>query len=105
MGDDYIQWNIRGIKDVLRRNNKIDKVVNLLENPSKTKILNLQETHLMSHEDMPSPFKNFEHIFHIINNYASTDDRAAGICMFINKTEDIVTQEHLIAGRLTYTIM
>ena len=102
MGDDYLQWNIRGIKDVLRRNNKIDKVINLLETPSKIKVLNLQETHLMSPEDTPPPFKNFEHLFHIINNFATPEDRAAGICMFINKTENILIQENLLRGRLTY---
>ena len=102
MGDEYLQWNIRGIKDVLRRNDKIDKVINLLEIPSKIRVLNLQETHLMSPEDTPSQFKNFEHLFHIINNFATPDDRAAGICMFVNKTESILIQEHLLGGRLTY---
>ena len=102
MGDEYLQWNIRGIKDVLRRKEKVNKVINLIENPSKIKILNLQETHLMSTEDIPSPFKNFEHLYHIINNFAITDDRAAGISIFVNKTENILCQENIIRGRLTY---
>lgn len=46
MGDDYLQWNIRGLKDEVGRKGKVDKVLHLIENPSKIKILNIQETHL-----------------------------------------------------------
>ena len=102
MGDDYLQWNIRGIRDKARRGDKIDKIVNILENAGRIKILNIQETHLLSTEDEPSSFKHFKHLFHIIHNFSATDDRGAGICIFINKTEIIEIHEDLIKGRLTY---
>ena len=102
MGDDYLQWNIRGLLDRNRRHDKVEKVVSFLEKPCNLKILNIQETHLITTEDEPSAFRNFEHLFHIIHNHATPDDRSAGICIFINKTEDILLQQNLIEGRLTY---
>jgi exonuclease III len=102
MGDDYLQWNIRGLLDRGRRHAKVEKVVSFLEKPSSLKILNLQETHLISTEDIPSAFRNFKHLYHIIHNHATAVDRSAGICIFINKTEDIILQQNIINGRLTY---
>ena len=102
MGDDYLQWNIRGLLDRNRLHDKVEKVVSFLEKPCNLKILNIQETHLITTEDEPSAFRNFEHLFHIIHNHATPDDRSAGICIFINKTEDILLQQNLIEGRLTY---
>ena len=101
-GDDYLQWNVRGISDKLRRKAKIQKIENILENASKIKILNLQETHLMSEEDEPPSFKKLKHIFHIVHSFAPLTDRGAGICIFVNKTENIMIQEVLLEGRLIY---
>jgi len=101
-GDDYIQWNIRGIADKARRKQKIQKVDNILDKVSQIKILNLQETHLISEEDEPPSFKKLKHIFHIVHSFAPLNDRGAGICMFVNKTENIMIQEELLEGKLIY---
>ena len=102
MSDDYLQWNIRGILDKKRRQNKVDKITSFLEKPTNLKILNIQESHLITIEDEPSHFSNFKHLFHIVHNFATIDDRSAGICTFINKTEEIISNENLINGRLSY---
>ena len=101
-GEEYIQWNLRGIADKARRKAKIQKIENILEKVSRIKILNLQETHLISDADVPPSFKKVKHIFHIIHSFASMNDRGAGICIFVNKTENIMIQEELLEGRLIY---
>jgi exonuclease III len=101
-GDEYSQYNIRGIADKLRRKPKIDKLESLLEKPNTIKLLNIQETHLTSIEDEPPSFKKFKHIFHIIHSFAPLNDRGSGICIFLNKTENIMIQEDLLQGRLLY---
>ena len=99
---EYVQWNVRGISDKARRKNKLQKIENILEKVSKIKILNLQETHLISEQDEPPSFKKLKHIFHIVHSYAPLNDRGAGICIFVNKTENIMIQEELLEGRLMY---
>ena len=101
-GEEYVQWNVRGISDKARRKNKLQKIENILEKVSKIKILNLQETHLTSEQDEPPSFKKLKHIFHIVHSYAPLNDRGAGICIFVNKTENIMIQEELLEGRLIY---
>ena len=101
-GDEYIQWNVRGIADKVRRKAKIQKIESILEQASKVKILNLQETHLSLQEDEPPSFKKLKHIYHIVHSFAPINDRGAGICIFVNKTENIVIQEELLEGRLVY---
>ena len=101
-GDEYIQWNVRGISDKVRRKAKLLKIESLVDNASEIKILNLQETHLMIEEDVPPSFKKLKHIFHIVQSFAPLTDRGAGICIFVNKTENIMIQEELLKGRLVY---
>ena len=101
-GEEYVHWNVRGIADKARRKAKIQKIESILEKVSKIKILNLQETHLCTEEDEPPSFKKLKHIFHIVHSYAPKSDRGAGICMFVNKTENIMIQEELLEGRLVY---
>ena len=101
-GSDFLQWNIRGLNDKSRRKNKVDKIINILENATRLNILNIQETHLQTTDDEPSSFKNFSHIYTIIHSFAPLDDRGAGICLFVNKTDDILISETLIQGRLVY---
>ena len=101
-GDEYYQCNIRGLADKVRRKPKIDKIESLLEKPNTLKILNIQETHITSIVDEPPSFKKFKHIFHIIHSFAPLNDRGAGICIFVNKTENIMIQEELLQGRLLY---
>ena len=56
----------------------------------------------MSEEDEPPSFKKLKHIFHIVHSFAPLTDRGAGICIFVNKTENIMIQEVLLEGRLIY---
>ena len=81
-GDEYIQWNVRGISDKVRRKAKLQKIESLVDNASKIKILNLQETHLMTEEDVPPSFKKLKHIFHIIQSFAPLNDRGSGNMYF-----------------------
>ena len=101
-GSEIVQWNVRGLNSETRNNNKFDKIVSMLENVTRLKILNLQETHLPSTDQEPSPFRNFRHLYHIIHACAPQDDRGSGICIFINKTENILINEILLHGRLVY---
>lgn len=101
-GSDFVQWNIRGINDKSRRRNKVDKIISMLENATRLKLLNIQETHLQSTDDEPSSFRNFCHLYNIIHSYAPHDDRGAGICIFVNKTDNILVSETLLQGRLLY---
>ena len=100
MGKEFIHWNIRGINDKLRRKDKVDKILSLLQNPKKTALINLQETHLLSSEDIPKKLLEYKHIFHIIPSFASPADRGAGILLLINKSEEIISNIELIKGRI-----
>ena len=102
MGDEYIQWNVRGLNDKNRRKNKVQKIYDILDRACQTKLLNIQETHITSTATDPPSFKNYEHIFHIIQSFATPNDRGAGICIFLNRTESILVNESLIEGRLVY---
>ena len=101
-GEENIQWNLRGIADKTGRKANIQKIESILDKVSRIKILNLQETHLTSEIDEPPSFKKLKHIFHIVHSFASINDRGAGICIFVNKTENIMIQEELLGGRLVY---
>ena len=61
-GDEYSQYNVRGLADKTRRKPKLDKIDSLLDIASSVKMLNIQETHLTSIEDEPPSFKKFKHI-------------------------------------------
>ena len=41
-------------------------------------------------------------IYNIIHSCAPHDDRGSGICIFVNKTENILASEILLQGRLVY---
>ena len=73
-GDEYSQYNVRGIGDKARRKPKLAKIDSLLDKPTSVKILNIQETHLTSIEDEPPSFKKFKHIFHIIHSFAPLEN-------------------------------
>jgi len=63
-------------------------------------LINLQETHLQSNEDIPQKFFEYKHIFHIIPSFASPQDSGSGILIFVNKVEDIIIQKKLVKGRI-----
>ena len=62
----------------------------------------MQETHLISDEEIPKKLSNFDHLYHILATHATADDKGAGIILFINKTEVLVTTEELHPGRLLF---
>ena len=99
---DIIQWNIRGLKVGVNSFFKTKKCISKLENVQKTKILSVQETHLISDEEIPKRLSNFDHLYHILATHATPDDKGAGIILFINKTEVLVTTEELHPGRLLF---
>ena len=101
MGD-FLQWNINGLKCTNSQNykEKIDTVCSILEN-SNTSILNLQETHFQQ-DDFPQCLKNYEHLFHFINSYATDDDPSAGILLCVSKKFEIEEIDLIENGRLIY---
>ena len=62
----------------------------------------MQETHLQNSNEFPPDLNNYEHLYSIINNFSDEKDRSSGICMFINKTETLLEEQHIIIGRLSY---
>ena len=100
MDGEYIHWNVRGINDKSRRSGKINKIVSLLQKPQVTALINLQETHLQTNEDIPQKFLEYKHLFHIIPSFASIQDSGSGILIFVNKTEEIILQKELVKGRI-----
>ena len=85
MGGEYIHWNVRGINDKSRRSGKINKIISLLQKPKGTELINLQETHLQTNEDIPQKFFEYKHLFHIIPSFASPQDGGSGILILLIK--------------------
>ena len=100
MGKEYIHWNIRGLNDKGRRKNKVDKIISLIQNPKKIVVVNLQETHLSSSEDIPKKILEYKHIFHIVPSFAPLSDKGSGIILLINKSEEIVSEIEILKGRI-----
>ena len=100
MGEEYIHWNVRGINDKLRRKGKVSKIISLIQKTQDTVLINLQETHLQSNEDIPPKFFEYKHLYHIIPSHATPTDIGSGILMFVNKREEIIFQEDLVKGRI-----
>ena len=100
MGGEYIHWNVRGINDKSRRSGKINKIISLLQKPKGTELINLQETHLQSNDDIPQKFFEYKHLYHIIPSFASPQDSGLGILIFVNKAEEIILQKELVKGRI-----
>ena len=100
MGEEYIHWNVRGINDKLRRKGKVSKIISLLQKPQDTVLINLQETHLQSNEDIPPKFYEYKHLYHIIPSFASPGDSGSGILIFVNKREEVILREELVKGRI-----
>ena len=98
MGD-LIQCNIKGLKTVALRENKIELICKILTN-TKTNILNLQETRLKNKKEIPKKWLNFQHLFHILLCNATEEDPGSGILIFIRKTYEILENNTVIPGRL-----
>ena len=100
MGKEYIHWNIRGLNDKGRRKNKVDKKISLIQNPKKIVVVNLQETHLSSSEDIPKKILEYKRIFHMVPSFAPLSDKGSGIFLLINKSEEIVSEIEILKGRI-----
>ena len=95
-----IHWNVKGLKVV--NYEKVKKCCSILEQAQNVLFLNLQETHLECDNDIPRKLLNFSHLYHLVSSHANEDDRGAGILLFINKTEEILSTENIFPGRLLY---
>ena len=100
MGKEYLHWNIRGLNDKNRRKGKVDKVISLIQNPKKIVLLNLQETHISTREDIPKTFFEYKHIFNIVSSLATPADKGSGIILLVNKSEEITSQIEILKGRI-----
>ena len=105
MGKEYIHWNIRGLSDKVRRKGKVDRIISLLQNPKELILINLQETHLLTSNDIPYKLSEFKHVFHIVSSFASISDKGSGILMLINKSEIIMSQMELLKGRFLILVL
>ena len=100
MGD-IINYNIRGLKTVEIRKNKVDFVCKILAEHN-VKILNLQETRLSEEKQIPKDFLHLKHIFEIIFCGACEQDQGSGILIFVKKTEEVIEKNILFEGRLVH---
>ena len=100
MGD-IIQYNIRGLKTIESRQNKVNLILKLLAEPD-AKFLSIQETHLNEKKQIPKEFIHLEHIFHIFFCGATENDPGSGILIFVKKTEEILKETILFDGRLAH---
>lgn len=100
MGD-IINYNVRGLKTVEIRQNKVDFLCKTL-GEHNLKILSLQETRLSDKNQIPKDFLHLNHIFEIIFCGAPEQDPGSGILLFIKKTEEIIEQNIIFAGRLVH---
>ena len=99
---DILQWNLKGIKDKRSANykQKVDIVTHLLSNPCKNGIINLQETHLDTLEQLPVEWTHFDHAYTIIPNFCLVSDTFAGTVLFLNKSIEIIGITVLVPGRV-----
>ena len=103
MAGEITHWNINGLKCKSSPNykDKVDLLTSILEKNS-TFILNVQETHISSKEDMPKFLEVYKHIYHVVKTLSPSNDRASGIFICIRKTEEIIKMEVLENGRLLF---
>ena len=52
-----ITWNTGGLKDITRRQKKVELIRNILEKANETLFIGLQETHWTEDTDVPQLFK------------------------------------------------
>ena len=101
MGGELVHWNLRGIKSKANSNysKKVSIITNLLNKPQSSMVINLQETHLNSCNELPKEWVNFSHVYRIISTFATDTDRFGGITCFINKLWDVLKIDVLLEGR------
>ena len=103
MADDIVHWNINGLKSKqsINYNTKIEKIKSILDNKN-TLLINIQETHLFSENEIPQYLHYYTHIFHFENAFANKNDPSSGILLGIRKSEDIIETKTIEEGRLIY---
>ena len=77
---EILHFNIKGVKDKTNINykEKVETVQKMLYNVQNTMVLNLQETHLSSKEQLPNGWTQFDHVYHICSTFATNEDRFGG---------------------------
>ena len=104
MAGEIFQWDINGFK--CKRSptyiEKIDTIRSILENNNSTLMLNIQETHIPSENELPKLLTFYKHIYHFEKTFSRNEDPYSGILICIRKTEEIISTEILEKGRLIY---
>ena len=97
-----IHWNLRGLKQSNTQNwrSKVAIISDLLNKPQNIILINLQETHLTDSLQIPSDWRKFDHLFHIISTFATHTDSFSGITVFLNKSFKICQVETILQGRI-----
>ena len=98
-----ITWNTGGLKDITRRQKKVELIRNILEKANETLFIGLQETHWTEDTDVPQLFKNLKNLYWFRYGHAPANDNFSGIAIIVNKIFTIISHEVMIEGRLTHT--
>ena len=104
MAGEFLQWNVNGLKNKRAPSyqNKIDVINSILENIKSTKIFNLQETHFSDDSDHLDITNIYNHMYNFINTNSYREDPFSGILLLIRNTEEIISQDIIIPGRLIH---
>ena len=81
MAGDIFHWNINGLKCKNSPNykEKVNTLTSLLENTHSTLILNVQETHIPSKDDLPNFVSLYNQIYNVETTFSREDDSYSGI--------------------------
>lgn len=103
MGDDIYHWNIIGLKCKRSHNYfaKINQINSILESGA-TSILNLQETHISTENELPNFMTTYSHLFAFETTFSRSGVVSSGIIVCVRKTDTIIYSEVLENGRLIY---
>ena len=98
-----VSWNTGGLKDITRRQKKVELIRYILEKANETLFIGLQETHWTEYTDVPQLFKNLKNLYWFRYDHAPANDNFSGIAIIVNKIFTILSHEVMIEGRLTHT--
>ena len=104
MAGEIFQWNLNGLKCKKSPNfkGKLEMIESILEKNTTTLIVNIQETHISKEEEIPGLFNTYKHLYNFEKTFANKDDPCSGILVCIRKTEEIVSTEEIVKGRLMH---
>jgi len=104
MAGEIFHWNLNGLKCKRSPNfkGKLEMIEYSLEKNTTTLIVNIQETHISKEEEIPRLFDTYKHLYNFEKTFANEDDPCSGILVCIRKTEEIVSTEEIVKGRLMH---